>query len=166
MGEVNVVAAIKETNAIIGGEGNGGIIYPASHCGRDAVVGTALFLTQLAMFGEPVSALRAGYPNWFMSKDKLELPPVDVDAALKALVASHPEAEVNTVDGVKFDLEEGLGASQEIQYRAHHTGLFRGGIGGSSRAFGNPFQNGINLIACCIGELNEMMHFCLPAQAK
>jgi len=107
VGEVNVVAAIKETNAIIGGEGNGGIIYPASHCGRDAVVGTALFLTQLAMFGEPVSALRAGYPNWFMSKDKLELPPVDVDAALKALVASHPEAEVNTVDGVKFDLEEG-----------------------------------------------------------
>ncbi|HBL38922.1 MAG TPA: phosphoglucosamine mutase, partial [Flavobacteriales bacterium] len=92
---------------IIGGEGNGGIIYPASHCGRDAVVGAALFLTQLARSGETVSTLRASYPNWFMSKDKLDLPPVDVDAALKALEAAHPEAEVNVVDGVKFDLDEG-----------------------------------------------------------
>ena len=107
VGEVNVVAAIKETGAIIGGEGNGGIIYPASHCGRDAVVGAALFLTQLARSGETVSTLRASYPNWFMSKDKLDLPPVDVDAALKALEAAHPEAEVNVVDGVKFDLDEG-----------------------------------------------------------
>ena len=107
VGEVNVVAAIKETGAIIGGEGNGGIIYPASHCGRDAVVGAALFLTQLARSGETVSTLRASYPNWLMSKDKLDLPPVDVDAALKALEAAHPEAEVNVVDGVKFDLDEG-----------------------------------------------------------
>ena len=107
VGEVNVVKAIKDTDAIIGGEGNGGIIYPASHCGRDAVVGTALFLTQLAESGQRVSALRSTYPNWFMSKDKLALPAVDVEAALKQLMEAHPEAEVNTVDGVKFDLEEG-----------------------------------------------------------
>ena len=107
VGEVNVVKAIKETGAVIGGEGNGGIIYPASHCGRDAVVGTALFLTQLAESGQRVSALRSKYPNWFMSKDKLALPAVDVDQALQQLMAAHPEAEVNTIDGVKFDLEEG-----------------------------------------------------------
>ena len=107
VGEVNVVKAIKDTGAVIGGEGNGGIIYPASHCGRDAVVGTALFLTQLAESGQRVSALRSTYPTWFMSKDKLALPAVDVDAALKQLMGAHPEAEVNTVDGVKFDLEEG-----------------------------------------------------------
>ena len=107
VGEVNVVKAIKDTDAIIGGEGNGGVIYPASHCGRDAVVGAALFLTQLAKCGQSASALRAGYPNWFMSKDKLDLPSVDVDRALGQLMEAHPEAEVNTTDGVKFDLEEG-----------------------------------------------------------
>lgn len=107
VGEVNVVKAIKETEAIIGGEGNGGVIYPASHCGRDAVVGAALFLTQLAKSGQTASALRAGYPNWFMSKDKLDLPSVDVDRALGQLMEAHPEAQVNTIDGVKFDLEEG-----------------------------------------------------------
>jgi phosphomannomutase len=107
VGEVNVVEAIKSHSAVIGGEGNGGVIYPASHCGRDAVVGTALFLTHLVASGLSVSKLRATYPNWFMSKDKLELPDADVDGALHKLVEAHPEAEVNTVDGVKFDLPEG-----------------------------------------------------------
>lgn len=107
VGEVNVVKAIKETDAIIGGEGNGGIIYPTSHCGRDAVVGAALFLTHLAQSGQTASSLRASYPNWCMSKDKLDLPAVDVDRALHQLMEAHPEAQVNTVDGVKFDLEEG-----------------------------------------------------------
>lgn len=107
VGEVNVVAAIKSTDAVIGGEGNGGVIYPTSHAGRDAIVGTALFLTHLAAFGGTVSDLRKTYPNWFMSKDKIELPNADVEAALAALVAAHPEAEVNTIDGVKFDLVEG-----------------------------------------------------------
>jgi phosphomannomutase len=107
VGEVNVVKAIKETQAVIGGEGNGGVIYPDSHCGRDAIVGTALFLTHLALANTTVSALRATYPDWFMSKDKLDLPAVDVDKALNQLMAAHPEAEVNTVDGVKFDLQEG-----------------------------------------------------------
>ncbi|MGA0435737.1 MAG: phosphoglucosamine mutase, partial [Flavobacteriales bacterium] len=102
-----VVDAIKKTNAIIGGEGNGGIIYPASHHGRDAVVGTALFLTHLAHKNCSVSELRSELPNWFMAKDKLELPDVDVDAALRALVLAHEQAEVNTLDGVKFDLPEG-----------------------------------------------------------
>tara|TARA_Y100000385_G_C13102128_1_gene645231 strand:- start:2845 stop:4224 length:1380 start_codon:yes stop_codon:yes gene_type:complete len=107
VGEVNVVEAIRSTRAVIGGEGNGGVIYPTSHCGRDAVVGTALFLTHLVAFGGRVSELRATYPNWFMSKDKLQLPDSDVDAALSELVSAHPEAQVNTVDGVKFDLSEG-----------------------------------------------------------
>ena len=107
VGEVNVVEAIRANNAIIGGEGNGGVIYPSSHCGRDAVVGTALFLTHLVASGLQVSALRASYPDWFMSKDKLQLPDSDVDAALSKLVDAHPEAEVNALDGVKFDLAEG-----------------------------------------------------------
>lgn len=107
VGEVNVVKAMKETDAVIGGEGNGGVIYPASHCGRDAVVGAALFLTHLAASGARVSALRRSYPDWFMSKDKLDLPAVDVEQALKQLMMAHPEADVNTLDGVKFDLDEG-----------------------------------------------------------
>jgi phosphomannomutase len=107
VGEVNVVEAIRANNAVIGGEGNGGVIYPASHCGRDAVVGTALFLTHLVAFGGRISELRANYPNWYMSKDKLQLPDSDVDAALSKLVQAHPEADVNTIDGVKFDLAEG-----------------------------------------------------------
>lgn len=107
VGEVNVVEAIRATNAVIGGEGNGGIIYPASHCGRDAVVGAALFLTHLVDSNQTASALRKQYPQWVISKDKLELPDADVDAALDLLVAAHPDAEVNTVDGVKFDLAEG-----------------------------------------------------------
>ena len=107
VGEVNVVETIKSHSAIIGGEGNGGVIYPASHCGRDAVVGTALFLTHLVASGLSALKLRATYPNWHMSKDKLELPYADVDEALHKLVEAHPEAEVNTEDGVKFDLSEG-----------------------------------------------------------
>lgn len=107
VGEVNVVAAIEATDAIIGGEGNGGVIYPTSHRGRDAVVGTALFLTHLVRSGLTAKALRASYPEWVISKDKLDLPDSGVEEALAALVAAHPDAEVNTVDGVKFDLPEG-----------------------------------------------------------
>ncbi len=107
VGEVNVVEAIRAQQAVIGGEGNGGVIYPKSHCGRDAVVGAALFLTHLVASGLTVSQLRKTYPDWFMSKDKLALPNADVDAALIKLVKANPEAEVNTIDGVKFDLPEG-----------------------------------------------------------
>jgi phosphomannomutase len=107
VGEVNVVKAMAATSAVIGGEGNGGVIYPASHRGRDAVVGAALFLTHLVESGCSASALRASYPHWVISKDKMELPEEGVEEALEALVKAHPLAEVNAVDGVKFDLPEG-----------------------------------------------------------
>ena len=83
VGEVNVVAKMKETNAVIGGEGNGGVIYPASHYGRDALVGAALFLTHLAKAGLKCSELRKTYPDYFISKNKIELTPeIDVDDIL------------------------------------------------------------------------------------
>ena len=107
VGEVNVVAQMRATGAILGGEGNGGVIYPTSHAGRDALVGIGLFLTHLVRSGLGCRSLRDSYPNFFMVKDKMQLPDVDVDAALNALKADHPDAEVNDVDGVKFDLEEG-----------------------------------------------------------
>ena len=107
VGEVNVVAQMRATGAILGGEGNGGVIYPTSHAGRDALVGIGLFLTHLVRSGLGCRSLRDTYPNFFMVKDKMQLPDVDVDAALNALKADHPDAEVNDVDGVKFELEEG-----------------------------------------------------------
>ena len=107
VGEVNVVHGMRMTNAVIGGEGNGGVIYPESHAGRDALIGTAFFLSLLCDFGGTVSELRAKYPHYEMSKDKLALPDSGVDAALKALKERHQEADINEVDGVKFDLPEG-----------------------------------------------------------
>jgi phosphomannomutase len=107
VGEVNVVDGIRATSAVIGGEGNGGIIYPESHAGRDALVGSAFFLSLLCDFGGTVSELRATYPHYEMSKDKLNLPSAGVEEALAALRDAHPEAQINDVDGVKFDLPEG-----------------------------------------------------------
>ena len=107
VGEVNVVAQMREVGAILGGEGNGGIIYPTSHAGRDALVGIGLFLTLLVSKGMICSALRATYPEFSMVKDKMDLPAVDVDRALAALQAEVVDAQVNTIDGVKFDLEHG-----------------------------------------------------------
>ena len=107
VGEVNVVEAIRATDAIIGGEGNGGVIYPTSHAGRDALVGIGLFLTHLVEQGVSCSVLRNSYPNFAISKDKIDLPPSFVEEALEQLVKNHPEAKINTVDGVKFDLDEG-----------------------------------------------------------
>ena len=104
VGEVNVVAKMKETNAIIGGEGNGGVIYPASHFGRDALVGIALFLTYLAKKREKPSELRKEYPSYFMSKNKLELPPhTDVDELLQKVKDHYRNEKINDVDGVKID---------------------------------------------------------------
>lgn len=108
VGEVNVVSLMKEVNAVIGGEGNGGVIYPELHYGRDALVGIALFLTFLAKEGVSCSALRAKYPDYHISKNKIELKPeIDVDAVLQALEMAYPEEEVITIDGVKiiFDKE-------------------------------------------------------------
>ena len=107
VGEVNVVEAIRDTGAVIGGEGNGGVIYPTSHSGRDALVGVGLFLSHLIETGLKSSELRGTYPNFVIQKDKLSLPDSGVEEALKKLVLNHPEAKVNTVDGVKFDLKEG-----------------------------------------------------------
>lgn len=108
VGEVNVVAAMKEHDCVIGGEGNGGIIYPELHYGRDALVGIGLFLTQLAESGMKCTELRRSYPDYFISKNKITLPEgVDADRLLSAFEKEHAGDEVNTVDGVKVDLPEG-----------------------------------------------------------
>ena len=104
VGEVNVVELMKKTNAIIGGEGNGGIIYPELHYGRDSLVGVALFLTYLANQDKTVAELRASYPQYYMSKNKIELTPqIDVDAILTAMTEKYKNENITTVDGVKID---------------------------------------------------------------
>ena len=106
VGEVNVVEAMKANNAIIGGEGNGGIIYPELHYGRDALVGIALFLTQLAKFGKSCSMLRASYPNYHISKNKIELTPeIDVDKVLAGMQKKYEKQPQITVDGVRIDFD-------------------------------------------------------------
>ena len=107
VGEVNVVKKMKATNAIIGGEGNGGIIYPASHYGRDSLVGTALFLMLMAEKGGTVRELRDSYPSYYMSKKKIQLTPeLDVDEILLAMEKKYSNEEVSTIDGVKVDFPE------------------------------------------------------------
>lgn len=107
VGEVNVVDKMYEVDAVIGGEGNGGIIYPASHSGRDALVGIALFLTHLAKSGEKCSVLRSKYPSYFMSKNKIDLAPdVDVDKLLSKIEKKYSSEEVTTIDGVKIDFAD------------------------------------------------------------
>ena len=107
VGEVNVVAKMKEVNAVIGGEGNGGVIYPASHYGRDALVGIALFLSHLAHERKTVSQLRATYPAYFMAKNKVDLTPeIDVDAILSKVKEIYKNEEINDIDGVKIDFAD------------------------------------------------------------
>ena len=107
VGEVNVVAKMKETGAIIGGEGNGGIIYPTSHSGRDALVGAALFLTHLAKSGKKCSELRKTYPDYFISKNKIELTPdIDVDGILAKIKQKYSNEQVTDIDGVKIDFAD------------------------------------------------------------
>jgi len=97
---------MKANNAIIGGEGNGGIIYPELHYGRDALVGIALFLTHLAKFGKSVSMLRATYPNYFISKNKVELTPeINVDEVLSRVQQKYAKQPINTIDGVKIEFD-------------------------------------------------------------
>lgn len=106
VGEVNVVALMKKNNAIIGGEGNGGIIYPASHYGRDALVGVGLFLSHLANLNVSCKALRDSYPAYFMSKNKIELTPqIDVDGILSAMASNYQNEDISTIDGVKIDFD-------------------------------------------------------------
>ncbi|HEX8060737.1 MAG TPA: phosphoglucosamine mutase, partial [Cyclobacteriaceae bacterium] len=107
VGEVNVVTAMKATKAVIGGEGNGGIIVPDFHYGRDAMIGIALFLTHLAKSKKKASALRASYPAYFISKNKIELTPqINVDKVLEEVRAKYSNEEINTADGVKIDFEK------------------------------------------------------------
>lgn len=107
VGEVNVVTMMKETNAVIGGEGNGGVIYPASHYGRDALVGIALFLTHLAKSGKTVSQLRASYPSYYMSKQKIDLTPeIDIDGLLVAIKEKYKEEDIIDIDGVKIEFKD------------------------------------------------------------
>ena len=106
VGEVNVTTKMKEVGAVIGGEGNGGVIYPELHYGRDALVGTALFLTWLTRRGMTMTQLRATYPAYFASKNKIELTPeIDVDKALQEVKARYANENVNDIDGVKIDFE-------------------------------------------------------------
>ena len=107
VGEVNVVAKMKETNAVIGGEGNGGVIYPASHYGRDALVGIALFLTHLAKSKMKVSELRATYPSYYMSKQKIDLTPgINIDELLLAMKEKYKEEDIIDIDGVKIEFKD------------------------------------------------------------
>jgi len=108
VGEVNVVNKMKEINAVIGGEGNGGIIYPEAHYGRDALVGIALFLSNLAEQKISLTQLKAGYPLYFMSKNKIELTPaINVDELLEKIKQVYIKEKINTADGVKIDFDEG-----------------------------------------------------------
>jgi phosphomannomutase len=117
VGEVNVVTLMKSTNAIIGGEGNGGIIYPESHYGRDSLVGVALFLTYLASLDVTVEQLRASYPQYYMSKNKIELTPqIDVDAILEAMTQKYKNENISTIDGVKIDF-----ANEWVHLRKSNT---------------------------------------------
>ena len=107
VGEVNVVTKMKETHAVIGGEGNGGVIYPESHYGRDALVGIALFLSHLAHEDKKVSELRATYPNYFIAKNRIDLTPeTDVDAILAKVKELYKDEEINDIDGVKIDFPD------------------------------------------------------------
>ncbi len=117
VGEVNVVELMKKNNAVIGGEGNGGIIYPELHYGRDSLVGVALFLTHLANKKMSVSALRASYPEYYMSKNKIELTPqIDVDAILVAMTEKYKNEDITTIDGVKIDF-----ATEWVHLRKSNT---------------------------------------------
>jgi phosphomannomutase len=107
VGEVNVVTKMKETHAVIGGEGNGGVIYPESHYGRDALVGIALFLSHLAHEGKTASQLRASYPPYFIAKNRIDLTPeTDVDAILAKVKELYSQEEINDIDGVKIDFPD------------------------------------------------------------
>jgi phosphomannomutase len=107
VGEVNVVTVMKETNAVIGGEGNGGIIYPDLHYGRDALVGIALFLTHLAKLNKTCKALKISYPSYIISKNKVELSDsINADDVLEKIKDKYSKFPINTEDGVKIDFQE------------------------------------------------------------
>ena len=107
VGEVNVVLKMKSEKALIGGEGNGGIIVPDFHYGRDALIGIALFLTHLARSGKTMSRLRSGYPDYHISKNKIELSPkVDVDKILAQIKSKYKKEKIDLTDGIRIDFEK------------------------------------------------------------
>lgn len=117
VGEVNVTTKMKEVNAVIGGEGNGGVIYPESHYGRDALVGIALFLSSLAHKGCKVSELRASFPEYFIAKNRIDLTPsTDVKAILNKVKELYKDEQINDIDGVKIDF-----ADKWVHLRASNT---------------------------------------------
>ncbi|MGJ1318616.1 phosphoglucosamine mutase [Sphingobacterium spiritivorum] len=117
VGEVNVVTKMKEVNAVIGGEGNGGVIYPESHYGRDALVGVAIFLTHLARLGKKVSAYRAELPQYYMSKNKITLTPeLDIDNLLAKMEEKYKHEDHSTIDGLKIDF-----ANEWVHLRKSNT---------------------------------------------
>jgi phosphomannomutase len=148
VGEVNVVAKMKATNAVIGGEGNGGVIYPASHSGRDALVGAALFLTHLAKSGMKCSVLRKTYPDYFISKNKIELTPdIDVDNILLKMKEKHASEQVTDIDGVKIDFENSW-----VHLRKSNTeAIIR------VYAEANSMENAENLAETIIGQIRELI---------
>jgi phosphomannomutase len=148
VGEVNVVAKMKATNAVIGGEGNGGVIYPASHSGRDALVGAALFLTHLAKSGMKCSVLRKTYPDYFISKNKIELTPdIDVDNILLKMKEKHASEQVTDIDGVKIDFENSW-----VHLRKSNTeAIIR------VYAEANSMENAENLADTIIGQIRELI---------
>jgi phosphomannomutase len=107
VGEVNVTTKMKQVGAVIGGEGNGGVIYPESHYGRDALVGIALFLSSLAQKGMKATELRKTFPNYFIAKNRIDLTPsTDVDAILVKVKEMFKDEQVNDIDGVKIDFPD------------------------------------------------------------
>ena len=148
VGEVNVVNAMKETNAIIGGEGNGGVIYPESHYGRDALVGIALFLTYLAQKGQTASVLRASYPAYFISKNKITLTPeMDIDALLAEVEKRYQKQPHSTIDGLKIEFDK-----QWVHLRRSNTEpIIRIYSEGSSETMAN------NLAQKIISDIKEIL---------
>jgi phosphomannomutase len=119
VGEVNVVNEMKRVKAVIGGEGNGGVIFPELHYGRDALMGIALFLTHLAKSNLSASELRKTYPEYFISKNKIELTPqIDVDKVLADVKAKYQNEKINDIDGVKIDFEQ---AKEWVHLRKSNT---------------------------------------------
>lgn len=149
VGEVNVVNKMKETGAVIGGEGNGGVIYPELHYGRDALVGIALFLTHLAKFGKPVSVLRASYPEYYISKNKITLTEgMDIDGLLEGVRKRYEKEEHSTIDGVKIDF-----ANEWVHLRRSNTEpIIRIYSEGDSETVANNLANKI------IADIKEILH--------
>ncbi len=149
VGEVNVVEMMKKENAVIGGEGNGGVIYPELHYGRDALVGIALFLTHLAQRSMNCSELRATYTNYFISKNKIDLTPeIDVDDVLAKIQAKYSDEEVISIDGVKISF-----GKEWVHLRKSNTESIMRIYAESDSA-----EKAATLANKIIGELKEMIH--------